>query len=386
MNVIVVVGYLAAWFVYNIIVRLKMKKKADYSFIVILVFILFFVYFKFYGDMDSIYYDYYSYILIVVFPLVLLLHSFKMVFIKDLSEFDYFALEKEIEELSSNTELMRMRFISTIELLNDGMCFKDDGEQYFGTDKFIEFLSLENNMFSKEVFESKIHKDDLIQYRGLIDRLSKRHPTYTTTYRIYKDDEIVWIKEVGKKIYIGKKESIISIIKPMDIKLYPETEVDVLNQLPLSKSMNEEMQKLVRLKTPFHFVIIQLSNIPDINEKYGRDVGDLMMGEYLKKLRYNFIKDNLSLFRIEGIKFGLIVKDPKKFEVLNRALTGGGDLLNLKLIFGGITQTLYPNLGISESPYEGKSSEQVFNEAKEALIITLKESYDVNYCFFDRAI
>jgi len=80
----------------------------------------------------------------------------------------------------------------------------------------------------------------------------------------------------------------------------------------------------------------------------------------------------------------LIVKDEKKFEVLNRALTGNGDLLNLKMVFGGITQTLYPNLGISESTYNGKSPDQIIEEASEALRMSLKDSSDVNYCFFNR--
>jgi len=383
MNAIVVVGYLAAWLVYNIIIRLKMKKKADYSFIVIFIFILVFIYFYYYGDIDSIYYDYYTYTLLGIFPLILVYKNLKTVFTKELTEFDFNALEKEIKELNFDSELMRERFISTIELLHDGICFKDEGEQYFGSDKFIEFFSLDDNLFSKELFESKIHKEDLTQYNIVIDKLSKKQPTYSITYRVENNSEILWIKEVGKKLFLDKKESVVSIIKPMDVKLYPETEADVLNQLPRFKTMYEEMQKLVRLKTQFHFVIIQLTNIPIINEKYGRDVGDLMMGEYLKKLRYNFIKDNLSLFRMDGIRFGLIIKDIKKFELLNRALTGGGDLLNLNLIFGGITQTLYPNLGISVCPFEGKSSDQVLNEAKEALNITLKETYDVNYCFYD---
>ncbi len=383
MNINIVIAYLSLWLILNIIIKLKKKKQADYSFIVTFIFILVFAYFYFYGNVDSVYYEYYYYTVLTVFPLFITLKILKVIFKKDVSEFDYYALEKEIEELNNVSELLRNRFVSTIELLNDGMCFKDEGESFFGTDKFIALFGLENNMFTEEMFESKIYKDDLSQYKAVINRLSKKQPVYNTTYRVVCNNEIVWIKEVGKKMFVGKKESLISIIKPMDIKQFPDTETDVLNQLPLYKPMYEEMQKLIRLKTPYHFMIILLTNIPQINEKYGRDVGDLMMGEYLKKLRFNFIKDNLSLYRIEGIKFGLIIKDQKKFDLLNRALTGGGDLLNLKLIFGGITQTLYPNLGITESPYEGKSCDQVINEAKEALEITLKESYDVNYCFYD---
>ncbi|MBN2605241.1 MAG: diguanylate cyclase [Bacilli bacterium] len=384
MNIYVVIGILTVWFLFELIIKIKKTKKASYTIIVSFAFILAFLYFYLYDLIETENYNYYSYITIGVFILYLCIRNLKHVFRKNISEFDYYELESELEQLNYMTELLRKRFISTIELINDGICFKDEGELLFGTDRFINITGLESNQFDLETFESKIYKDDLPQYRIILEKTSKRHPVYTTTYRIQNNEGLIWIKEIGKKIYIDKKVSVISIIKPLETKQFPETEIDVLNGLPNYKKMYDEMQRLSRLKSPYYLVFIQLSNIPKINEKYGRDVGDLMMGEYLKKTRYNFIKDNQSLYRVGGINFGLIIKDEKKFELLDRALTGNGDLLNLRMVFGGITQTLYPNLGISESPYTGKSPDQVIEEASEALRISLKNTTDVNYCFFNR--
>ena len=108
------------------------------------------------------------------------------------------------------------------------------------------------------------------------------------------------------------------------------------------------------------------------------------MGEYLKKLQYNFIKEESSIFRITGITFGVIIKDDKKFVFLERALTGSGELFNLSMVFGGVTQTLYPNLGIAESPYHGKSPDKMIDEAMTALKISQKNNINSNYCFYDR--
>ena len=52
------------------------------------------------------------------------------------------------------------------------------------------------------------------------------------------------------------------------------------------------------------------------------------------------------------------------------------------MIFGGITQTLYPNLGISESPYEGKSADQVYEEANEALKISINDPTNKNFYYY----
>ncbi len=384
MDIYVVSGILSAWLVIDIIIMIFKKKKVGYNFIVTFAFILGFLYFFFYDDIESTNFQYYSYSTLTVFVISLIVKGFNGTFRKNISEFDYYEIQDELEVLNSETELLRQRFISTIELLNDGICFSEEGEKSFGTDRYISIMGLKTNEFSSETHKNLIYKDDLIQYESIMEKLSKKSPIYTTTYRVEKDGSSLWIKEIGKKIYMNKKTSIISIVKPMDIKRFPETEIEVLNTLPGYKKMYNEMQRLIKMKQPYNLVLIKLSNIPKINEKYGRDVGDLMMGEYLKKTRFNFIKDDISLYRVGGIKFGLIVKDEKKYEILERALIGGGDLLNLKMIFGGITQTIYPNLGISESPYIGKNADKVIEEALEALKISLKEDSQTNHCFYEK--
>jgi len=383
MNVYVVISILSTWLLIDVIVKLRKKKKADYNFIVTFAFIIGFLYFYLYDDMDSINFEYFSYATLGFFILFLITKSFHGIFKKDLSEFDYYELKEQLETLNETTELLRKRFISTIELMHDGICFNDEEEKSFGTDRYISVLGLKSNEFNKETHENLIYKDDLVQYKSVIEKLSKKNPIYSTTYRVEKDGSTLWIKEVGKKIFMNKKISYISIVKPMDIKQFPDTEIEVLNNMPGYKEMYVEMQRLIKLKTPYNLILIQLTNIPKINDKYGRDVGDLMMGEYLKKTRFNFIKDNKSLYRMGGINFGLIIKDEKKYEILERALINGGDLLNLKMIFGGITQTLYPNLGVAESPYIGKSADKVLEEASEALSVSLKDGSGENHCFYN---
>ena len=206
MNMYVVITIISVWLVFNLTLKLANKKKADYSFIVTFVYILGFAYFFFYDLMDSNEYMYYTYALIGTFILVLIIKVLRSVFKRDISELDYRNLENEISEINSASELLRKRFISTIEILNDGLCFKDEGEDFFGTDKFIEFFGLKSNVFSKEMLENMIYKDDLPQYKNILEKLSKKRPVYTTTYRVINEGKIIWIKEVGRKIFLDKKE------------------------------------------------------------------------------------------------------------------------------------------------------------------------------------
>lgn len=383
MNLFVTIAILALWLLYSLIIKLTKKRKYDYTYVVAFVFLFLFGYLYVFEDLTGELYTWYSYVLGAVFAIWIIVDNSLLLFKKNVSEFDFHSLEQEIEHISSASELLRRRFISTIELLHDGISFRD-GEHIFGSDRFIEIFGIEGNEFTVSDFESRLVKEDLVQYQITLEKLSKKYPTYTIKYRVKNGSKIEWVIERGKMMIIDKKRAYVSLIKMMDVKLYPDTDVDVLNHLPNQKEMREEMQRLHRKKNAYHLVIIQLTNIPVINEKYGRDFGDLMMGEYLSKIRFKFIKDNKSLFRISGIKFGLLIKDKSKFALLDRALVGSGELFTLQMKFGGVTQTIYPNLGISEAPYDGKNADMVLKEAMDALQLTLTEEYYQSFCFYEK--
>lgn len=367
-----------------IIIKLFAKtRKKDFTYLLLVIGLMGIAYFYFLESFEHIYFTYFTYGFITLTSLILAIKLIIRVLQKDATKEDIHELEDELSQVNDASELLRKRFISTLELLNDGVAFKDEEDKYFGTDNYLKLVGLKFNEFTDEELLEKIHRDDVLEYQKNIKNLTKRNPVYKTTYRIKNNGEIVWIKEVGKLIINNKKNSYISLIKPMDVRLFPESEVDVLNTLPTVQKMKVELQRLKSTKTPYYFILIQLSNIPKINEKYGRDIGDLFMGEYLKKLRYNFIKDEQSLYRVDGVKFAMILRNEKKYEVLKRALTGTGELLNFTMQFGGVEHTVYPNLGITMSPYEAKSVEQIIQEATSALKETLIPNNKKNYAFFD---
>lgn len=380
----IIISILGLFVLYQILTTFIGKKKKGYFLIASLLLSVPYIFIMIKTEYKEEYYDLLYYIILGVFVFYMFISNLWKYLKKDISEYDFLRIEEEMEEINDMSELLRNRFVSTIELLHDGISFRDSEGNIFGSDRFIQIFGLQENDFTIENFEKKIFSDDIYQYQKAVEKTSKRNPFYNVKYRVIKDDNLIWISEVGKQIISNKKETFISIVKMLDIKLYPETEIEVLNGLPGTRKMFSEMQELYRKRISYNLVYIQLTNIPQINDKYGRDVGDLMMGEYLKKLRYNFIKDNRSLFRVSGINFGLLIKDDKKYEILVRALQGSGELLNLNMVFGGITQTIYPNIGISESPYEAKEPDKVMEEAKKALEISLKDSTNTNYCFYDR--
>jgi diguanylate cyclase (GGDEF)-like protein len=384
LQTIVLISILSMWMIYQITLIIFAKNKEIYNFIILLIFGGAFGFFYLTNKVSENEYLYTFYFLNIYLIGSFIIRSIMFKFRRKISEKDYDNMEETIEEINLSSELLRNRFISTIEILYEGISYRDSDGSIFGSDKYIKYLGIRTNNFDVYAFEEKVHNDDLNLYKNTLEKTTNKKPNYTINYRVKNNGKITWIKEVGKRIVVEKKVTYISVIKPLDIRLYPETEIDVLNGLYNYKKMYEEMQEITRNKLPYNLIVIKLTNIPNINEKYGRDIGDLMMGEYLKKLQYNFIKEESSIFRITGITFGVIIKDDKKFVFLERALTGSGELFNLSMVFGGVTQTLYPNLGIAESPYHGKSPDKMIDEAMTALKISQKNNINSNYCFFDR--
>ncbi len=375
---LVIVGL---WFLYSLLIKLTKKRKYDYSIVFAFVFLVAFGYMYINDYTKADWFIYYSYGSVAFFAIWLIIDNIILLSSKNISDEEHQELKQELKETNKAAELLRKRFISTIELSNDGMIFREE-ESIFGTDKFVEYFEVKSNQLSSEEFDEIIVSEDLIEYKNKFEKLTKKYPVFTIKYRVKIQGGYRWILEQGKLVIIDKKRTYISMVRPMDIKLYPKTDVDVLNNLLDYRRMIEEMQRLTRTKNTYHLVLINLSNIPKVNQKFGRDFGDLMMGEYLSKLRFKFIKDNQSLFRISGIKFGMIIKDKSKFELMNRALVGQGELFNMNMKFGGVSQTIFPNLGIAECPYIGKNAELVYSEAEKALKLTMNENYNKSYSFY----
>ena len=131
-----------------------------------------------------------------------------------------------------------------IELLKDGVAFVD-GDYMFGSDRYIDLLGIEGNEFDVETFNKLVVKEDLLQYEMVVSKTTKRNPVYTINYRVQRGNQLLWMKETGKALFIDKEKRFVRIIRPMDVQLFPTTEVDVLNNLPSSKLMFDEMQKIV---------------------------------------------------------------------------------------------------------------------------------------------
>jgi GGDEF domain-containing protein/PAS domain-containing protein len=326
--------------------------------------------------------EYYPYLLYAMVVLFGVTFKNKIKITQNLTDYDFFELEKELDEMKNTSELLRLRFIQTIGLLSQGLIFYDeDLNGLFVTDQFLTITKSTENNLSMETYVSQIHNDDQAAYLQNIKKASKKNPAFDMKYRIKRNGSYVWVEETGRVFEFDKKTQIISAVKGIDIKLFPDTSIHEVDSLPLEPQLYTYLNQIMKETEPFYLIMFHLTNIPDINQRFGREVGNLMIAEYLKKMRYHFARDVNSVFRITGIQFALIIKEQRKYDVLLRALQSGGDLVNLALNIGGIQQVIYPNLGIiKRDPWSTYSMNELVNLSNKAMneaITSPKHNYSI---------
>lgn len=326
--------------------------------------------------------EYYTYFLFLVVVIIAITFKNKIKITQNLTDFDFFELEKELEDLKDVSDLLRLRFISTIGLLSEGLIFYDPNlEGMFITERVSEILMTKESNVTFANYLGFIHEEDRSEYEQSIKKASKKYPNFEIKYRINRGQTYTWVLEKGKLITHSKKDYIVSSLKSIDMKLFPDTMIQELDTLPDEQQLMQLLSQYKKEKEVFYLVFMHLTNIPDINQRFGRDVGNLMIAEYIKKMRYHFAREQNSIFRTTGIEFALIIKDEQKYEVLKRALVSGGDLINLKLNIGGIQQIVYPNVGIVRhdpwSNYDSNDFISLGHKSLEEAIRNNKKNYSI---------
>lgn len=326
--------------------------------------------------------SYFSYLVYLIVIVLAIFFRNKIKVTQNLTDYDFFELEKELESIRDSSDLLRKRFIHTIGLLNEGLVFYDDDlSGLFLSDEITDILEIDNPQLTIEEFKNHIHPEDQNAYMQSIKKVGKKLPDLLHKYRIRAGSHYTWVEEKGKLFTHKNKDYLISTLTKIDIKLYPKTSIQIVDSLPLEDELTNTLSQLRKEKKPFYLAMMHLTNVPDINKRFGRDVGNLMIAEYIKQMRYHFARENNTIFRITGIQFAVIISDEQKYANLNRALVSGGDLINVRINIGGIVQVVYPNIGIVKNdPWQTIEISEFIslsNKALEEAIRNSKQNYSI---------
>ncbi len=300
------------------------------------------------------------------------------------TDFDLLAVEKELNERSSELESIRHKFIATLEISEEGLFYIDlDERSIWASDTLVHLLDLPSNSMDLVDFRRRIEPEDLKKYLAMLGDLTINKKQYQTSYRISVNGRYMWFKEKGKRLFEDTQSAVImGTLNPMKTKHFMASNIDELDGLKDHHDMLVSMNKLFRDNRYFEYMVIRLKNIPKINETHGREIGNMLMAEYIKKLRSSFVTESGDVFRISGIEFGIIVTDARKMDLIANGVKSNKTFLNLVMQYGSISVELEVFAGIAVATSDANDEHQLYQAALQALKIAENPQFNSHCCFY----
>ncbi len=300
------------------------------------------------------------------------------------SDFNLVGIEKELVNTKNELESLRIKYITTMELTEEALYYIDLDEKYlWGSENFLKQTGLKTHSIAYEDFQKYIYPEDLNSYLGTLSSLTTKKESFKTKYRFLKDGKYIWASDKGKRIFEDKSSNIIlGAFNIIHAEGYFKVGIDTIDNLKTEKELNFHLKTLLDQKKTFQLALFDLSNIPEINKKYGREVGNMLISEYIKKLKTSFMSDSSEIFRISGIVFAVSIVDPRKMELLRTGLKGNNEFLNLTLKYGVVSAEIEVLLGVSSSYTDSKDASELISFAEQALNMARHKDFKLNACYY----
>jgi len=300
------------------------------------------------------------------------------------TDFDLLAVEKELNERTGELESIRHKFIATLEISNEGLFYIDlDERTIWASDQLVAMMKLPGNTLDLTDFRRLIEAEDLKKYLAMLGDLTINKKQYSTSYRVLVNGRYVWFKEKGKRLFEDQNSAIImGTLNPMKTKHYLASNIDELDQLKDHNDMLVSMNQLFKDNRYFELVVLRLKNMSKVNEMHGREVGNMLMAEYIKKLRTTFVSESGDIYRVSGIEFAITITDPRKMDVLANGIKTNRTFLNLTMQYGSLSVELDVFAGIAIGGSDATDEHKLYQAAVQALKIAESPQFNAHGCFY----
>ena len=286
-------------------------------------------------------------------------------------------MEKELNDKNAELDLIRSRFLSILYKTTDGIYFNNlNDKSIWFNDILVKRLCLNGNTIDSNEFYSNIHPEDMPLYQDVLNNITE---DYSITYRYNTGSYYVYVKEQGDKVVSGNTIELCGTMSVIDNYRYEKTDTAL-------DSVGSEPEMLARFKAlqtndqVFEVVHFRIASIPEINEKYGRGIGNMMLSEYVNFFKQTFIVDNY-IYRVSGLEFVSFITNYNKMEMLKSQLRNESNLLEPSATLGGEKIITKVYMGISYSN-DTPNPQDALTNAKNALKIAANENFASSYAYF----
>lgn len=299
------------------------------------------------------------------------------------TDFNLLSVEKQLKQTTEALETLQEQFIGTLEVSKEGLAFSDiDDQTTWISQLLVDQLGFDSNNIATEDFLKLMQPDDLNKYLSKTNQLTPSSPTFEMKYRLYSKGVYRWYHDSSKRLFLEDKAMLMSSINPAPTKHYMATNIPNIDDLGDQSELLVKLNNLIDEGRYFHLVVLRLKNLPYVNELHGRDVGNMAISEYLKKVERSFTNEHNHLFRLTGSTFALILDDQRKMGLIRKGVQGNDDYLNMTLEYGSSKLELEVFAGISIVNSDGYNENELLETALQALKVAENPKYKGHVCYY----
>lgn len=288
-------------------------------------------------------------------------------------------MEKELSEAQGELELIRSRFTTLLYKTNDGIFFNNvTNNSIWFNDILVEKLALNGNSLNAQEFFSNMHPDDIAMYQSI---LSNVHGSdYEATFRYNTGSYYVYVKEVGQRISLNGVVEYCGIMNVVDNYNYEKTNTSLDSIGNEAEMLKQYKQMLNDENSVFMVAHFRVATVPEINERFGRPVGNMMLSEYVSFFKKTFVTNNL-IYRVSGLEFVAFITNFNRMEALKNALKNDEKILHISANYANEKISTEVFMGLSYSNDTAARKDTVKN-AKDALRICSNPQFKSAYAFY----
>lgn len=288
-------------------------------------------------------------------------------------------MERDLTQAQNELDLIRSRFTTLIYKTNDGIFFNNvTNHSIWVNDVLVEKLSLNGNSLDSSEFYSNMHPDDVALYQNILG--SNRGEDYEVTYRYNTGSYYVYVKEVGQKIVQNNTVEFVGIMNVVDDFRFEKTNTILDSIGTEAELMNRYKQLLSDENNVFMTVHFKVASIPEINEKYGRPVGNMMLSQYVAYIKKNYVNNNY-IYRVSGLEFVAFITSYNRMEALKNSLINEEKILHVSATYASEKVATEVYMGISYSSDPGNRKDTLKN-ARYALKYASNPQFKSSYAFY----
>ena len=284
----------------------------------------------------------------------------------------------EITRAYETHDINDLRVASLIDTALKGLIILNyEVDSVWLNDYLVKELKLIGNSFTQVDFFNLMEVNDYKAFLNIVNNLTPNNNKFHTFVKIKKENNYLYLELKGEMLFDGLKR--LELI----MQAYLHQAYNYMKTNSIIDSLKEENELIVDINTlmasnsTFEVVYFRFGNIIEINDKYNRTLGTLVIEEYVNTLSKLFVSDD-KFYRLSGLDFCFIITDIRKMENFRKVITSK-NILTPSLTYGSDTIDLSVYMGITFSN-EAIHKEDVLKNAKNALLKAI--SKDVHYLFY----